>query len=174
MTWISSNCREKGGKAQQLSEIRGEQKEASEKIMRGHDTFSSMLKRNKTSSRTNELELGCGTAELLAEHWIDMLEIKGYKIQYREPSWIWRVLRVASIAVVIAFFFIVVIFTLRIVLCISSAHLGLDPAFPSLPSKMELKISKPNKPQTNKTKKIPNPNPILVAQAVQSSCFAWR
>lgn len=78
-------------KAQQLSEVKGDQKEAFEKIVRGHDTFSSVLK-NKTSQRKNGLGFACGTAELLAEHWIDVLEIEGYKIQYREPSWIWRVI----------------------------------------------------------------------------------
>lgn len=79
-------------KAQQLSVVKGDQKEAFEKIVRGHDTFSSVLKINKTSQRKNELGFACGTAELLAEHWIDVLEIEGYKIQYREPSWIWRVI----------------------------------------------------------------------------------
>lgn len=55
-------------------------------------TLSTMLKMNKTSQKKNELGPGCGTAELLADHWIDMLEIEGYKIQYRLPSWIWRVI----------------------------------------------------------------------------------
>lgn len=71
-------------KAQQLSEVKGDQKEAFEEIVRGHDTFSSVLKINKRSQRKNELGFACGTAELLAEHWIDVLEIEGYKIQYRE------------------------------------------------------------------------------------------
>lgn len=60
--------------------------------MRGHDAFSTVLKVSKTSRRKNELGVGCGIAELLAEHWIDMLEIEGQKIQYREPSWIRRVI----------------------------------------------------------------------------------
>lgn len=80
-------------KAQQLSKVKGEQKEAFEKIVRGHDTFSSVLKTSKTSQRKKELGSACGRAELLAEHWIDGLEIEGYKIQYRQPSWIWRVIK---------------------------------------------------------------------------------
>lgn len=48
-------------------------------------------------------------------------------------------LRVASIAVVIAFLFIRVIFTLRIMLWISSPHPAPDPAFPSFPARMKKK-----------------------------------
>jgi len=59
--------------------------------VREHDPFPILMKMDKTSQRKNELGLGCGTAELLAEHWIDMLEIDGYKVQCREPSWMWRV-----------------------------------------------------------------------------------
>lgn len=89
--WIDRDCREKA--EQGSTTIWGKRRieEAFEKIVRGHDTFSSVLKISKTSQRKNEQGFAGGTAELLAEHWIDVLEIEGYKIQYREPSWLWRV-----------------------------------------------------------------------------------